>query len=98
MTTADLRRLQSAVAEGRYDLTQHAVEELADDDLDILDLEAAVAAAILLRVQTDDARGARYTVAGPSVDGQRRVGVVGRFADAGRFVVITVFQALKREE
>lgn len=48
MTTADLLRLQSAVAEGRYDLTQHAVEELADDDLDILDLESAVAAAILL--------------------------------------------------
>lgn len=98
MTTADLRRLQSAVVEGRYDLTQHAVEELADDDLDILDLESAVAAAILLRVQTDDARGARYTVAGPSVNGQRRVGVVGRFTDEGRFVVITVFQALKRED
>lgn len=98
MTTADLRRLQSAVAEGRYDLTQHAVEELADDDLDILDLESAVAAAILLRVQTDDARGARYTVAGPSVDEQRRIGVVGRFTDEGRFVVITVFQARKRED
>ncbi|HLC28870.1 MAG TPA: hypothetical protein VJL07_05430 [Dehalococcoidia bacterium] len=37
-----LRQIQNTVRSGAYDLTFHASEELAEDALDILDLETAL--------------------------------------------------------
>jgi hypothetical protein len=98
MSAAELRRIRGAVESGNYDLTLHAAEELAEDDLDIVDLETAVENGELLRSQTDDRRGERYTIAGPSADGGRRVGLVGRFTETGVFLVITAFEARPRED
>ena len=98
MTEAVLRRVQSAIARGEYDLTFHAVEEMAEDGLDVLDLEAAVSDGDLIRIQSDDPRGPRLTVVGYAMDRVTRVGVVGRFTETGVFLVVTVFGVAGREE
>lgn len=97
MSSAEMRRIQNAVVAGDYDLTVHAVEELAEDDLDVNDLEAAVASGEIISSTSDDLRGTRYTLAGPSVDGTSRVGIVGRITSTGVFLVITAF-AVSQDE
>ena len=68
-----------------YDLTIHAIEEMAEDDLDILDLEHAVITGQVVRRHKHDPRGIKYTIQGPSADGEKFVGVVGRFHGTDRF-------------
>ncbi len=42
MTSRLLQRIRDAITQGEYDVTIHAVEEMAEDGLDILDVESAV--------------------------------------------------------
>jgi hypothetical protein len=86
------------MADGWYDMTFHAVEELAEDGLDTADLEAAVAEGEIIATEPDDLRGTRYTVDGPSRDRSRRVGVVGRFTETGIFLVITAYEVTPHDE
>jgi hypothetical protein len=44
------------------------------------------------RTEKGDARGTKYTIEGTARDEQTPVGVVGRFTDTGRFLIITVFE------
>ena len=76
---------------GAYDMTFHAVEELAEDGLDIADLEAAILSSAIVKEQTDDPRGLRFTVHGTAADGETLVGVVGRFTETNRLLIITVY-------
>jgi len=43
------------------------------------------------KMETDDPRGARYTIVGMAVNERTRVGVVGRFKETGIFLIITVY-------
>ena len=76
----------------QYDMTAHAMEEMAEDDLDILDVEQAVLNAQIVATEKSDIRGAKYTIQGTAADTQTQVGVVGRFTDTGRFLIITVYK------
>lgn len=87
-----LERIQSAVVRGNYDLTYHAVDEMAEDHLCILDIECAILDGVIRKTETDDPRGPRYTIVGTAVDGKTPVGVVGRFKETGAFLIITVFE------
>jgi hypothetical protein len=42
MSQRILERIQDAILNGEYDLTRHAVEEMAEDRLGIFDVESAV--------------------------------------------------------
>jgi hypothetical protein len=42
-------------------------------------------------METDDPRGARYTIVGMAVNERTRVGVVGHFKETGIFLIITVY-------
>jgi uncharacterized protein DUF4258 len=75
-------------------MTVHAMEEMAEDDLDIFDIEEAVLNGRVVRSNKTDPRGTRYTVEGLASDGERVVGVVGRFASS-RFLIITVYDVNK---
>lgn len=97
MSVAGLGRIRNAMAVGNYDLTVHALNELAEDDLDVGDIESATTNGSIVRVATDDPRGSRYTLAGPSSDGLTRVGVVVRFKSTGVFLIITVFAVSEKE-
>ena len=72
-------------------MTAHAMQEMAEDRLDILDIEAAVLNGRVTRIEKEDPRGIRYTVEGVAADAETLVGVVGRFATAKRYLIITVF-------
>ena len=90
-------RIRQAIRRVEYDLTAHAVEEMAEDDLDIVDVEAAILTGDVTKMQKDDPRGSRHTIVGPSADGERLVGVVDRFTENGIFLVITVYAVTEPE-
>ncbi len=65
---------------------------MAEDNLDILDVEAAVLSGELTKTETDDPRGRRYTIVGRGTDKRTVIGVVGRFKETGVFLIITVYE------
>jgi Domain of unknown function (DUF4258) len=76
-------------------MTVHAMEEMADDDLDIFDIEEAIRNGQIIRRNKQDPRGTKYTIKGLALDGERSVGVVGRFHGVDRFLIITVYDINK---
>lgn len=87
-----LKKIQDAITQGEYDVTFHAVEEIAEDGLDIFDVEAAIINGEIAKTETDDPRGTRYTIIGKGIDGQTLVGVVGRFKETGVFLIVTAYR------
>jgi hypothetical protein len=62
-----------------------------------LDVEAAVLNGQIIRVEKDDPRGTKYVVVGTALDQQTPVGVVGRFASTGSYLIITVYEVTELE-
>ena len=52
-----LEKIQAAIISGDYDLTRHAVDEMAEDWLSIFDIECAILDGEITKVETDDQRG-----------------------------------------
>lgn len=73
-------------------MTVHATEEMAEDGLDILDIEEAVLNGRVVRRNSRDSLGPKYTVEGLAMDREKSVGVVGRFTSTARFLIITVYE------
>jgi hypothetical protein len=78
-------------------MTVHAMEEMAEDDLDIVDIEHAVLTGQVVRREKDDPRGTKYVVEGLAADGETPVGVVGRFKIAERYLILTVYEVGKEQ-
>ncbi|MCC5635222.1 DUF4258 domain-containing protein [Nostoc sp. CHAB 5844] len=78
-------------------MSAHAMEEMAEDMLTILDVEEAVLTGQVIRVEKDDPRGTKYIVVGTALDQQTPVGIVGRFASSGRYLIITVYEVTQIE-
>lgn len=87
-----LEKIRRAVEAGAYDMTVHAMDEMAEDDLGIHDVENAIISGKIAAVEKDDVRGTRYALQGPACDGETMVGVVGRFKETGTFLIITVYE------
>jgi len=64
-------------------MTAHAIEEMAEDGLDIIDMESVVLYGHITRIERDDPRGTTYVVEGRASDQRTPVGVVGRFTGTG---------------
>lgn len=79
-------------------MSLHAMEEMAEDNLDIIDIEHAILKGQLDRTEKNDPRGTRYVIEGAAADEQTAVGVVGRFTSTGRYLIITVYAMTEREE
>ena len=78
--------------DGRYDMTAHAAEEMAEDDLDIVDVERAVLTGRVERMERDDPRGRKFVIVGTATESTVQAGVVGRFSRADWFLIITVYR------
>jgi Domain of unknown function (DUF4258) len=76
-------------------MTVHAMEEMAEDDLDLLDIEEAVLNGQIVRTNKRDPRGTKYTIKSLAIDGERIVGIVGRFHGTNRLLIITVYDVTK---
>ena len=79
-------------------MTVHAMEEMAEENLDILDIEHTILVGKVARIEKDDPRGTKYVVEGVARDGETPVGVVGRFTTARRYLIITVYEITSVEE
>ena len=79
-------------------MTIHAMEEMAEDNLDILDIEHGILNGQVARTEKDDLRGTKYVVEGFAVNEQTPVGIVGRFTTTGRYLIITVYEITDSEE
>ena len=77
-------------------MTVHAMEEMAEDNLDILDIEHAILDGQISRIEKGDPRGTKYVIEGFAVDGQTPVGTVGRFTNE-RYLIITVYEVTSSE-
>lgn len=97
MPRSDIDRIREKIRLCQYDISAHAMEEMAEDYLTILDVEAAVLSGQVIRVEKDDPRGTKYVVAGTALDQQTSVSVVGRFASSGRYLIITVYEVTEFE-
>ena len=79
-------------------MTVHAMEEMAEDNLDIVDVEHAILNGHVARLEKGDTRGTKYVVEGFAVDEQTTVEMVGRFTTSGRYLIITVYKITNSEE
>ena len=88
-------RIRQKILLRDYDVTVHAFEEMAEDDLDIFDIEEAIRNGRIVRTNKRDPRGTKYTIQGLALDGLTVVGIVGRFSLSDRFLIITVYDINK---
>jgi hypothetical protein len=94
----NIERIREKIGLHEYDMTIHAMGEMAEDNFDILDIEHAVFHGQIVRIEKGDPRGTKYVVEGLAVDQQTPVGVVGRFTTTGRYLIITVYEITDSEE
>jgi hypothetical protein len=92
MASRELERIQSAIVDHRYALMEHAYEEMDEDDLDVLDIESAILTGGIAQVLTRDPRGTRYVIVGKATDQDTGVGVVVRFVEHDRLLIVTVYE------
>jgi len=71
------------------------MEEMAEDDLDVVDVEQAVLNGQVVRREKDDPRGTKYVIEGLAADGETPVGIVGRFQGRERYLIITIYEVSK---
>ena len=111
MPEAMLRRIRSRISAGSFDLTIHAVDEMAEDTLDILDIETAILCGKIIKMARDALGRVRYTIRsttsqlcfefgggrGIAADESGPVAIVGRFTESRRFLIITVYRVPEAE-
>ena len=91
MARNNIARIREKNRHREYDMSAHAMEEMAEDDLDVMDIEYAILHGQIARIEKDDTRGTKYVIEGVACDMRTSVGVVGRFATSERYVIITVY-------
>jgi hypothetical protein len=97
MPRNDIDRIREKIRLRQYDMSAHAMEEMAEDFLTIPDVEEAVLNGRVIRVEKDDPRGTKYVVEGTALAQRTPVGVVGRFASTARYLIITVYEVTELE-
>ncbi len=91
MSRRIIDKIRNAIRKGNYDVTYHAVEEMADDGLGIFDVESAILSGKIEKKEKDDPRGVKYVIKGVGSNRSTPIGVVGRFKETGTFLIITVY-------
>lgn len=92
MASNDIERIRNAILDHRYSMSEHAYDEMEADNLDVLDIEAAVLTGEIEDVLTLDPRGTRFVVVGSATDERTPVAVVVRFVEHDQLLVITVYE------
>lgn len=89
----DIEVFRRKVVAGKYELTQHAKDESANDELDTEDIESILLTGKIARTLAKDPRGMRYVVTGITAD-KKEAELVCRLLPSGKMRIITVY--LKR--
>ena len=91
MTSSILATIKNCIRVGNFDLTRHAFDEMAEDELILLDVEKSVLSGKIVKVESDDPNGPKYTIHGTGISPFQQVGSVGRFVSDDRYLIITVY-------
>lgn len=97
MSRKRLAQIREKIRLRQYDMSAHAMEQMAEDGLDITDVEQAVLNGHIARTEKDDPRGTKYVIEGIGMDQMIPVGVVGRFTGDGRYLIVTVYEVTDPE-
>ena len=92
MSRRVLRKIRHAIRTGNYDFTHHAIDEMVEDGLGIMDVEHVLLTGALCKTEEDDPRGPRHTIIGIATDQETEVGVVGRFTETDTYLLVTVYE------
>lgn len=98
MSRSRIECIRERVRLRQHDMSAHAMEEMAEDGLDIEDVEQAILNGRIARIEKGDPRGTKYVVEGIGTDGLTPIGVVGRFTSTGRYLIITVYESSTLED
>ena len=98
MPRSRIERIREKIRLRQYDMSAHAMEEMAEDGLDIEDAERAILQGSIVRIERDDPRGTKYVVQGLAIDDVTLVGVVGRFTSSEQYLIITIYEVTEPEE
>lgn len=83
--------IRKKVLDQEYEFTiPHFFEEMANGDLQLVDIETAILNGKVNRRFTRDSHGIRYEVVGPATDG-RQVAVICRIKETGNVLFITTY-------
>ena len=89
-----IQAIRQKIIERDYYLSSHAEDEMVDDNLERVDIENAILKGKIEKKLTQDVRGTRYRIEGPTKDG-RTIYVICRFKEHGILIIITVYALLE---
>lgn len=75
----------------------HAGEEMAEDRLDLVDIETAILNGKIVKTGRDQMGRVRYTIQGNAADESSSVAIVERFTETGHFLIITCYRVAEPE-
>lgn len=87
---SNIQRIRQKILDKDYYLSSHAEEEMAEDNIERYDIENAILKGRIEKKLTEDVRGTRYRIGGPTKDG-RPIYVVCRFKDNSNLIIITAY-------
>lgn len=93
-----IERIRDKIRLRQYDMSAHAMQEMAEDGLDVEDVERAILRGTIIRMERDDPRGTKYVIHGLAVNGITLIGAVGRFTSTQRFLIVTTYEVTEPEE
>jgi hypothetical protein len=85
------RTNQKKIFDRNYYLSSHAEDEMAEDEFERKDIENAILKGRIEKKMTQDIRGTRYKIVGPSLQG-RILYIITRFTELGPLIIITVYE------
>ena len=87
-----LELIRELIRAGRYDVTDHAWDEMADDALLLVDVETAILTGEIVREDHGDPRGTVYVIEGVGTDRETAVGSAVRFNERKDALIITAYK------
>jgi hypothetical protein len=90
-----LAKIRAVVQQGNYVLSIHAENELANDNLNEQDLEAAILSGTIIRRERDPIGRVKYVIEGRTLGRSGLTAVVQLFQTRQLAVIITVYESQK---
>ncbi|MBI1930145.1 DUF4258 domain-containing protein [Candidatus Poribacteria bacterium] len=91
-------KIRECIRNGKYEMTYHASDEMAEDKLRVVDIETSILTGQITKIEKGDPRGSKYTIEGFATYHKTRVGTVGRFTVTGKYRIITTYEIKPQEE
>jgi hypothetical protein len=85
-----IQKIRQKIVDRAYYLSSHAEEEMLDDDLERDDVENALFKGRIEKKLSEDVRGVRCRIEGPTRD-ERLIHVICRFREDSSLLIITVY-------